>query len=361
MELPRGFSPLVTPMTGRWLLGDDRRSVDLVVVDLVDESVRSIRLPDVGRVVPETVGPGRETVLIEPSEEGMVMTVDLRSGSVHSLGTPGRVFGWSRTVGDTRLYSTLDRKWSLVVPLDMPSAAFEVEGYVVDVNGGRVLTIDGGFTGNGVSIREAGGPTVSLADAPGFAAMLTDAYAWFIDADVVWSVDPVTQDATPMFELSFQPEWATPLGDGLLLAVSRDESVLLDTRRGVMTPPLPGPISVVTRGSQCVALQRGSQVRTSGADAVLLDLRSAEGLMSFDATPQAVTPDGCSVLAASDPSVLFVNGSTIATGLARVQAASPWGTWVIGREGASGPVVLRRVGDGQTFDLSAGVHQFALV
>lgn len=358
LDLPPGFFPVSVSVIGRWLLGSDTRSNDLVVVDVVELTVRSIPLPSAGSLERETVRPGRDKVVIDGGtvlRPGAVVWADMRTGETGTAGRSddGYFSGWRHA--DVKLYVAPDNSSSLIVPLDDPARWFETPGVVQDATAHRALVAEDDLW----SIRAADGSVRAMRLPPEVAVggALTPTGAITVGSGgAVSLVDFERQSVELLLEVGFGPEDAFSRGHGLLEVTDGVWSVVVGPE-GLVKPRAPR-VMFDTLGTECAAAypwfadinDPAGVVVHLPTDSTLVELQSTRPLMSLD-------PTGCSFVAFGRSSDrLFVNGKEVMVGLDRVSDGTSDGTWVLGRKVGHTSTYLHNTLTGEEWAFDGGIQ-----
>ncbi|MGB8860164.1 MAG: hypothetical protein WCC60_12945 [Ilumatobacteraceae bacterium] len=347
LELPAGFSPMPKPSMGRWLVSDVDGSA-LAYVDLETQEAHSVELPADGlQAALATLQPGGDQLLLTSAgSPGPVVVADLAKGSVEQLGDPGGQYFSTGAAPGFLLFIEKNGESAVVVPIDDPRAGWVVPGPgVMNVQGTDTLVVlNGGDELARFRGSEQQGRSVPLT-APLVGGVLTASGAVVVDTGGgLFSVDFDAGEKASLGVLGFGLDRAVPVGADHVLAIGSDTSALVAADGSIVasypaTEDADGelqPMELVGGGTKCIVLQPGPRPRFEGAGAIVVDGQTGATLAEFDSTPNAVSPDGCTMVPIGGGGRLLVDGAVVDVGLDRFSALSPDRQRIVGSDLSSG-------------------------
>ena len=372
--IPAGFDAMIVPDQGRWLLEDNRDAV-INYFDLAAEQpeLRSIELPFPGFAIEErTVRVGNDIVLLY-SPDGLLglAVANLSDGTAYPIASARQKYYLAGSVRDYLLFKQVDEPKTVIVPIADPTAFWITTGAVVDIRGTTSLIATVSGPANYVTVYDGFKPVgvrVQVEN-PIMGGMLTDQGAVVLEkTGGITVVDNLTGKVKRAGVSEFGAQGAIPVADNRLYGWGGEGSAILDEAGlplvayalGATEAAEPRPLVATDGGIGCLVLQPGPQLKPSGAGGLLISVADGEELLTLDASPSWVSPDGCT-LVGLDASVV-IDGKAVNVDLDQVFSVSPDRSSVLGRTDGGGGTptfVLLDLASKQTIELTTGFHLFA--
>ena len=379
-ELPPGFSAMLGVDQGRWLLEDNRDTVvNYFDLSAKQPKLRSVQLPFAGWAIhPRTVRVGSDVVLLYAPDGSLgLAVVNLKDGTAYPIASARQKYFLAGSVRDYLLFKEVDGLNTVIVPIADPTAFWILKGAVVDIRGTTALVATVNGLANYLSTYD-GTKVVGVrvqVENPIMGGMLLDTGALVLERSGALSLlDFVTSKVKRAGVSPFGAQGAIPVADDRLYGWGGDGSALLGAD-GVPLGnyplgPVPegateGPPLVATAGGTgCLVLQPGPQLKPTGAAAMLISTVDGAELVQMDASPNWVSPDGCTLVGLD--SKVVINGKPVEVDLDHVSSVSRDGGSVLGvrtsavNSTAGTPTfVLLDVATGKTTELESALNLFA--
>ena len=379
-ELPPAFAAMLVVDQGRWLVEDNRDTVvNYFDLSAAQPELRSVELPFAGWAIhPRTVRVGNDIVLLYSPDGSLgLAVVNLADGTAYPIASARAKYFLAGSVRDYLLFKDVDGINTVIVPVADPTAFWTMKGAVVDIRGTTTLVA----TVNGLAsyLTMFDGPkTVGVrvqVENPIMGGMLIDTGALVLErSGALSSLDFVTGKVKRAGVSPFGAQGAIPVADNRLYGWGGDGSALVGAdgvplANYVLGPSVvadtEGPPMVATDGGTgCLVLQPGPQLKSTGASAILISTVDGAELLEMDASPNWVSPDGCTLVGLD--STVVINGKVVDVDLDRVFSVSRDGASVLGVRNSAGDgttgtptFVLLDVASGETTKLESATNLFA--
>ncbi len=372
--LPPSFDAMVVADQGRWLLEDNRdAAINYFDLSAAQPELRTVELPFPGFAIEErTVRAGNDVVLLY-SPDGLLGlgVVNLVDGTAYPIASARQKYYLAGSVRDYLLFKQVDEPKTVIVPIADPTAFWITTGAVVDVRGTTSLIATASGLSNFVTVYDGFKPVGVRVQVENqiMGGMLIDKGAVVLEkTGGITVIDNLTGKVKRAGVSEFGAQGAIPVADNRLYGWGGEGSAFLDEAGLPLVAYALGTTDageqrplVATNGSTgCLVLQPGPQQKASGAGGLLVSVVDGEELLTLDASPTWVSPDGCT-LVGLDSSVV-IDGKLVDVDLDQVYFVSPDRRSVLGRTTASdgtATFVLLDLASKAITELQAGFHLFA--
>ncbi len=375
-EVPPGFSAMLGVDQGRWLLEDNRDTVvNYFDLSARQPELRSVELPFAGWAIhPRTIRVGSDVVLLYSTDGSLgLAVVNLLDGTAYPIASARAKYFLAGSVRDFLLFKEVDGLNTVIVPMADPTAFWTLQGAVVDIRGTTSLVASVNGLANYLTTYQ-GTKVVGVrvqVENPIMGGMLVDTGALVLERSGALSLlDFVTAKVKRAGVSPFGAQGAIPVADDRLYGWGGDGSALLGAD-GVPLANYPlgapavvdgeGPPMVATAGGTgCLVLQPGPQLKPTGAGAVLISTVDGTELATLDASPNWVSPDGCTLVGLD--SQVVIDGRPVEVDMDHVSSVSRDGKWVLGlrtSEAGEPTFVLLDVATGEATQLDSPLNLFA--